>query len=268
MNYLNEYEPYAAEWMQNLIDAGEIPAARIDTRSIKDVQPSDLSGYDQCHFFAGIAGWPLALKLAGVPSTFPLWTGSCPCQPFSIAGKGKGISDERHLWPEFFRLIKDCRPAIVFGEQVAGDAGREWLSGVRVDMESMDYAIGASDLCAASVKAPHARQRLWWFAYSTVHGQEGLQRSIETQISQDWSLEALDAWHGTGSPFEHWKEFLAEPHVFRVDDGVSSTVDIRPRLHAYGNAIVPQVAAVFIRAAMESIIAADSIWEGNAKVVS
>lgn len=60
-------------------------------------------------------------------------------------------------------------------------------------------------------------------------------------------------WHGVGSPFENWRVLLDEPHVCRVDDGVSSTVDIRPRLHAYGNAIVPAVAAVFIRAFMESI---------------
>ena len=119
MNYYNEYDQKIAAWLRGLIAAGLIPDGYVDTRSIVDVQPSDLAGFTQCHFFCGIAGWPLALQFAGWPIDRPVWTGSCPCQPFSVAGKGGGINDERHLWPEFLRLIKACRPAVVFGEQVA-----------------------------------------------------------------------------------------------------------------------------------------------------
>jgi DNA (cytosine-5)-methyltransferase 1 len=126
--YYNEIDPYAAQWLRNLIDAGHIAPGDVDERSIVDVQPDDLRGYTQCHFFAGIGGWSLALRLAGWPDDDrPVWTGSCPCQPFSAAGAQRGSDDERHLWPAFFRLIGERRPAVVFGEQVAGAAGLAWL---------------------------------------------------------------------------------------------------------------------------------------------
>src|SRR5690606_31057001 len=136
----------------------------VDTRSIEDVTPNDLQGYTQCHFFAGIGGWPLALRLAGWPDDRPVWTGSCPCQPFSQAGKGAGFADERHLWPAFFHLIEQCRPSVVFGEQVASKDGLAWLDLVQADLEGAGYACGAADLCAAGVGAPHIRQRLYWVA--------------------------------------------------------------------------------------------------------
>jgi DNA (cytosine-5)-methyltransferase 1 len=162
--YYNEIEPFAAQWLRNLIAAGHIAAGDVDERSIIDVQPEDLKGYAQCHFFAGIGGWSLALRLAGWPDECPVWTGSCPCQPFSSAGQRKGHADERHLWPAFHRLISECAPAIVFGEQVASADGREWLAGIRADLEALGYACGAADLCAAGVGAPHIRQRLFWVA--------------------------------------------------------------------------------------------------------
>src|SRR6478736_4470499 len=125
MNYYNEWDPFAAAWLRELIAAGLVPAGDVDTRSITEVQPDDLAGYTQCHFFAGIGGWSHALQLAGWPTDRPVWTGSCPCQPFSAAGKGIGFADERHLWPAFHWLISQCRPATVFGEQVASAAA--WL---------------------------------------------------------------------------------------------------------------------------------------------
>jgi DNA (cytosine-5)-methyltransferase 1 len=164
VNYYNEHDPKAAEWLRQLIAAGQIPPGHVDERDILKVHPSDLSPFTQCHFFAGVGGWPLALDLAGVDSTVPLWTGSCPCQPFSVAGKGLGTADERHLWPVFANLVRECRPPVVFGEQVASKAGREWLAGVRADLERMGYAVGAADLCAAGASAPHIRQRLYWGA--------------------------------------------------------------------------------------------------------
>lgn len=160
--YYNEIDPFAAAWLRELIAAGEIAAGDVDTRSIADVRADDLVPYGQCHFFAGIGGWSLALRLAGVPDDVPIWTGSCPCQPFSVAGKGRGVDDERHLWPELRRLIDERRPAVCFGEQTAGRAGLDWLASVRADLEGMAYAVGAADLCAAGVGAPHIRQRIYW----------------------------------------------------------------------------------------------------------
>lgn len=79
--YYNENDPFAAAWLRRLIEAGEIAPGVVDERSIVDVQPQDLSSYTQCHFFAGIGGWSLALRFAGWPDDRPVWTGSCPCQP-------------------------------------------------------------------------------------------------------------------------------------------------------------------------------------------
>ena len=162
--YYNEIEPYAAEWLRNLIKAGHIPHGEVDTRSIVDVAPDDLRGFTQCHFFAGIGGWGHALRLAGWPDDRPIWTGSCPCQPFSVAGKGTGTDDPRHLWPHFHRLITANRPPVVMGEQVAGAAGYGWLDGVRADLEREGYASRGADLPALAVNAPHIRQRLYWVA--------------------------------------------------------------------------------------------------------
>jgi DNA (cytosine-5)-methyltransferase 1 len=163
--YYNEFDPKAAAWLRELIKEGLIPDGFVDERSIADVQPGDLAGYDQCHFFAGIGGWSHALRLSGWLDDRPVWTGSCPCQPFSAAGKGLGNADKRHLWPQFARLIGECRPPVVLGEQVASALGKIWLSRVRADLEEMGYAVGAADLCSASVGAPHIRQRLYWVAY-------------------------------------------------------------------------------------------------------
>lgn len=166
MNYYNEFDPYAAQWLRNLIDAGQIPAGHVDTRSIVDVQPSDLTGYTQCHFFAGIGGWSLAARLAGWPDNRELWTGSAPCQPFSVAGQGKAQDDDRHLWPHFARLIRARRPAVVMGEQVAAAVGKNWLDGVADDMEGIGYACRAVVVPACAVDAPHRRDRLWFVAHA------------------------------------------------------------------------------------------------------
>jgi DNA (cytosine-5)-methyltransferase 1 len=163
-SFYNEIDPYAAAWLRNLIKAGLIPDGEVSTQSIVDLRPSDLSGFDQCHFFAGIGGWSQALHLAGWAPDRPLWTGSCPCQPFSVAGKGAGIDDARHLWPHFHRLIAACRPPVVMGEQVAGKAGYAWFDGVRADLEATGYAGRAVDIPALAVGAPHIRQRLYWVA--------------------------------------------------------------------------------------------------------
>lgn len=162
--YYNEMDPHAAQWLRNLIKAGQIAAGDVDERSIVDVRPDDLRGYTQCHFFAGIAVWSHALRLAGWSDDRPVWTGSCPCQPFSSAGAGKGTDDPRHLWPVWFDLIRQCRPATVFGEQVEAAIKHGWLDLVQDDLENAGYACGAICLPAGAVGAPHQRQRLWFVA--------------------------------------------------------------------------------------------------------
>ena len=164
MNYYNEWDRHAAAWLRELIKAGHIPKGVVDERSITEVSPKDLKGFTQCHFFAGIGGWSYALRLAGVPDDFPCWTGSPPCQPFSTAGKQLGQLDERHLAPTFMRLVDECKPAILFGEQVAAAIGKHWLDDLFLELERQGYACGASVLPACSVGAPHKRDRLFFGA--------------------------------------------------------------------------------------------------------
>jgi hypothetical protein len=160
--YHNEIDPFAAQWLRNLIKKGLIADGEVDTRSILDVRAVDLAGFAQCHFFAGIGGWSYALRRAGWPDDRPVWTGSCPCQPFSLAGKQKGFDDARHLWPVWRDLIAIGRPAKVFGEQVA--SATEWLGLVRSDLEALGYAVGAMPIQAASAGADHLRDRYWFVA--------------------------------------------------------------------------------------------------------
>lgn len=316
--YYNEYDPYAAQWLRNLISAGHIAPGEVDERSILEVTPDDLRGYEQCHFFAGIGGWSAALRLAGWPDDRPVWTGSCPCQPFSVAGAQRGSEDERHLWPAFFNLIRECGPRSVFGEQVAGAAGLAWLDHVCADLEGAGYAAAAADLPACSVGAPHRRQRLFWVAHSEraerravdVDGEDGRDREnfgrqkacgatgacgevcdmanaaarglgIDGSAPRDTGHAAQrDAVGGLadtnggntsaereqcggqqrqqqengGTGFWSALEWLqcsdgkarpTQPGLFPLAHGIQNRVG---RLRAYGNAIVPQVAAVFVMA--------------------
>lgn len=171
--YYNEINPTAAQWLRNLIAGGHIAPGVVDERSIEDVIPDELREFTQCHFFAGVGVWSHALRLAGWPDNKPVWTGSCPCQPFSQAGKGAGFDDERHLWPAFFHLISECRPGVVFGEQVASKDGLAWIDLVQTDLEATGHASGAVDLCAAGLGAPHIRQRLYWVGDSDGQRRKG-----------------------------------------------------------------------------------------------
>lgn len=256
MNYYNEFDRKTAAWLRELINQGYLPKGDVDERSIVDVRGGDLAGYTQCHFFAGIGGWPYALQLAGWPTTEPVWTGSCPCQPFSCAGKGRGTEDERHLWPEFARLIGECSPTTVFGEQVASRAGREWLSGVLTDLEGMGYAAAGADLCAACKAAPHPRQRLFWVANTDSKFNFGENRSGFGGASSIPSI-----WQGS-EVIQEGQRRIDELVARRITSRVSSYADARSdidgipaymeQMRGAGNAIVPQVAAEFIRAFIDA----------------
>lgn len=163
--YYNEFDPFAAKWLRELIKAKQIPDGVVDDRDMREVQADELAGFTQCHFFAGIGGWSLALKLAGWPENRPVWTGSPPCQPFSSAGKQQGVNDERHLAPVFLELVKTGRPAALFGEQVATAVKKDnWLDDLLNELEAEGYTTGAAVLPACGLDAPHIRQRLWFCA--------------------------------------------------------------------------------------------------------
>ena len=166
--YYNENDPKTAKWLRQLIEQKLIADGDVDERDIRDVKAEEIRGYTQHHFFAGIGGWSLALRQAGWPDDRPVITGSCPCQPFSSAGKKDGTKDKRHLWPEMFRLItglpESKRPPTIFGEQVAQKAGQAWFDALQADLARENYAAGLVVFPACSVGAPHLRQRLYWFA--------------------------------------------------------------------------------------------------------
>lgn len=139
--YYNDNDANVCAWTRELIKAGLITDGDVDERPCQEVSGKDLVGYDRVHFFSGICGWDLALNIARWGDR-PIWTMSCPCQPFSAAGKGAAQEDERHLWPEMFRLIRECRPDCVIGEQVEAAIGKGWLDGICDDLERENYAVG------------------------------------------------------------------------------------------------------------------------------
>ncbi|KMI19082.1 DNA cytosine methyltransferase [Klebsiella pneumoniae] len=187
--YYNEIDPFAAQWLRNLIAAGHIAPGEVDERSIEDVTPDDLRGFTQCHFFAGIGVWSHSLRLAGWPDDRPVWTGSCPCQPFSAAGKGDGFADERHLWPHFFHLIGERRPQHVFGEQVASGNANTWFDLVQADLEGVGYAFGIVPFTSAGIGAPHIRERAYWVAESAGEQHQKLLPGLEKGNGEEggWS---------------------------------------------------------------------------------
>jgi DNA (cytosine-5)-methyltransferase 1 len=292
----NDVDAYCLAWLRNLIAEGHIAPGSIDGRSIETLTPADVAGSGQRHFFAGIAGWSLALRLAGVADTADVWTGSCPCQPFSQAGIGAGFDDERHLWPA-------------------------WLDAVSADLEVTGYAVGAASLPAAGVGAPHRRERLFFVAYAEGGGCNARRRKGEsgrdgeladTEVDRRWSRRAAgsprraptesrghgaagsvvdaggarrgrDAGGAAGAQGEVASARATARHErhesvatsaargawsdaewIRCTDGKwrPTKPGVRPlahgihgrvgAVHAGGNAIVPLVAAVFIRAAIAS----------------
>lgn len=196
--FYNENDPTAAHVLRCLIADGVIAPGVVDSRSIKELHPNDLRGHDQVHLFAGGGLWSVAARLAGWPDDRPLWTASCPCQPFSQAGQGRGTLDDRHLWPDVARLIHDCRaaghgPRIVVGEQVAGKAGYDWFNGVRTDLAAQGYGAWVVDIPSCAVDAPHIRQRLYWAAVADGNGEGSLPA---TQAGVHRGEEGPGARHG------------------------------------------------------------------------
>ena len=272
--FYNEIDPYAAAWLRNLIAAGHIAPGVVDERSIEDINPEDLLGYTQCHFFSGIGVWSYALRRAGWPDDRPVWTGSCPCQPFSAAGKGAGADDLRHLWPAWHHLIAAVRPPVVFGEQVEAAIRHGWLDLVQADLEGIGYAFGAAGLPAAGVGAPHIRQRLWFVAQSNEgewgSGRGGSDYPSGAQLESagrgasgplvNPAREQVGVSGCTREPGGPWADCdwipcrdgkfrPVEPSTFPLAHGAPSRVG---RLRAYGNAIVAPCAEAFIRSAVEA----------------
>lgn len=256
--YYNEIDPYCVEWLKALIAEGLIADGVVDSRPIQEVTPEELVEYTQCHFFAGLGGWSYAARIAGWPDGRQLWSGSCPCQPFSLAGKQQGFDDPRHLWPYFFPLIRTCRPSLVVGEQTASAAGYAWFDRVGADLESEDYAWRACDIPACSVNAPQIRNRLYWLGRTNTQRLPVSER--EAVLRSRWRSEGGAAAEPSGA-FAFWDEhrLIGPDHkgqYRRVKSGVRLLVNGLParvpKLRALGNSIVPEAAAEVLIAYMES----------------
>ena len=228
--YYNEPDVYAADWLESLIALRLLSAGRVDRRKIEDVPASDLDGYSQHHFFAGIGGWPLALRLAGWPDDAPVWTGSCPCQPFSSAGRGRGKREqcERHLWPVWRQRIAARRPRVVFGEQVAQAA--DWHAAVGDDMEADGYAFGSAYLPALSVARDHPRFRFYYTGHAYREGEPI--RALDVEVARLQRARCV-----------------AESLV--RSDGLPARM---ASMRGFGNAVDPEVAAAFIVSAHEAFV--------------
>lgn len=250
--YYNEFDPKAAAWLRELIKAGLIAPGDVDERSITEVSPSDLTPYAQCHFFAGIGGWSYALRLAGVPDSRPVWTGSCPCQPHSGAASDRklGFSDPRDLWPCWYNLICQCGPDVTFGEQV--DDSAAWIDRMHADMEAAGYAVGALDLPACAADAPQERMRTFFVAYANGAGLSEQGWPV-TMAPKQFPAERAGRGSRFGDHFttgELGRTRRHEPSIRLLADGIPGRVAL---LRGPGNAIVPQVAAEFIKASLEAI---------------
>jgi DNA (cytosine-5)-methyltransferase 1 len=170
--FYNEIDPVAAATIREAIARGLIAPGVVDERDIRDICPNELAGFTQVHLFAGGGIWSYVARRAGWPDWLPLWSCSCPCQPFSQAGKGGGFDDERHLWPAAQWLIEQCGPVVVVGEQVADKGADPWIDLVQADLEAMDYAFGCVPLASAGFGAPNPRHRTFWLAYAASIGHE------------------------------------------------------------------------------------------------
>ncbi|MEC1552573.1 DNA (cytosine-5-)-methyltransferase [Bacillus haynesii] len=211
--------------------------------------------------------------------TVDIISGGFPCQPYSIAGKRKGKEDDRDLWPEMFRIIKELKPCWIVGENVANFANME-LDRTLFDLESIGYRWRAFILPALAVGANHRRDRTFIVAYTDSErfekhnspqkpkekefntrgdiekvlcdpNSESESQANKTIISIGSSGEARNSlareYRGTSSR-SHWE--VNQPAVCRVDDGISKRLD-KSRLKALGNAVVPQQIYPIFKAIME-----------------
>ncbi|WP_125588583.1 DNA cytosine methyltransferase [Companilactobacillus jidongensis] len=185
-----------------------------------------------------------SLRKVGVdPGAIDVISGGFPCQPFSIAGKRKGTEDDRDLWPEMFRIIKEIKPDWVVGENVANFANME-LDRTLSNLESVGYEARTFILPALAVGTPHQRQRTFIVAHSNSKRWIGLDQSSEERCIGKFTQSIKDkAWkEGGNNPYDVLSAGAraianSSRQIQRNDDGLSEGVD---RLKALGNAVVPQ----------------------------
>lgn len=274
--YYNDNNPIAVHILKHAVDIGLIAPGFVDNRSITDVEPNDLKGFTQCHFFAGGGFWSQALRSAGWSDERPIWTASLPCQPFSSAGKQRGTDDPRHLWPYFRELVSAGRPPVIVGEQVASKIGYDWFGGIRTDLEDECYISRSVDFPACSVNSPHKRNRQYWCAvsmdyalrarsqrYEHSRNNTGAEnRQVATRNVIGSSINADRLVHASPWRDAEWilchdnKKRRTKPGIRFLVDGFQQRVGL---WCIAGNAIVPKAAEIVIESLMETIEAGELI---------
>ena len=263
----------AAEWMgwQNVFNCEweEFPRKVLKHHFPNAIQYGNIKELDATSHLGGV----------------DILTGGFPCQPYSLAGKRMGKEDERHLWPEMCRIIREVQPRWVVGENVRGLIG--WNGGVvfdevQVDLEAEGYEVTPYVLPAAAVGAPHRRDRVWFVAYAHDKGGSNGPREVQGKDGEvrqrhdhpepgDASCgdapntfgrrERQDNRQGKPGQFNqtrtltNWQTFPTFSAVCGGDDGLPQELDgitfpkwRRESIKAYGNAIVPQVALQIFKA--------------------
>lgn len=245
--YYNDNNPYVAQWLKNLVSKGLIAKGDVDDRSITDVRASELVGYRQCHFFAGIGGWSYALRLARWPDNRAVWTASCPCPPWSRARVWHrhylGKNDDRDLWPAFFKLVKIRQPAVVIGEQVAGIKVQPWVDRLRRNMEGQDYNVEVEKKRSRDCGGPQVRTRLFFSADLGRKGKSGSIKGRSARKTRPWRWRGEEDLRAIAKAPLQQGRCWPQPIVRRGDDGLPFHM---AQLRAYGNSIDPWVAAQFI----------------------
>jgi len=192
-----------------------------------------------------------------------LITAGFPCQPHSLSGKRQASNDDRDLWPECFRALREIRPSYALFENVPGlltsDNGR-FFNRVLADMASVGYDAEWETISAEDVGAPMERKRIWIVAYPFKKRRKGiLQIDARGGSKADWQTVTLDLQGDCFLRFESWS---GEPAVFGMADGLPKRLDVVPRLEALGNSIVPQVAYETMKAIRMSNEFDNSKWWG------
>lgn len=253
--FYNDNKKECCLWLEELIRQNCLPSGKVQCCDVSSANPKDAI---QCHWFAGIGGWARALDTINWPSNMPVWTASLPCQPFSTAGKQKGFNDQRHLWPAFFEHVKDRTPPILFGEQTQSELGRDWLSHILFELDSLGYRGVAADLCGACVGSPQKRQRLYWMAYAPSWGKRENWETVQRALGRCDNLNSF--WAGTDDIREATPRNNAgnggrvrpiKPGIQPMAHGIPSAMVLNG---GAGNAIIPQVAALFIRSSIDAIV--------------
>lgn len=244
--YYNDSNKHAAAWLRELIKRNLIAPGDVDERSIEEVQPSDVAGFSQCHFFAGIGGWSLACRLAGWSNDQPVWTGSCPCQDFSLAGKQAGFEGDRDLWPVWKKLIEERKPHVIFGEQV--DDSFPWIDRLHDDLEALNYAVGSCVVSACAAGARMERQRFYFVADAA-----GIGGGPHDSVVASGVGGASVAARGLVGPLVSGGWWQTHEGAERMPTLVRNFNGLSPILAGIGNAINPQTAAEFIAAYMECV---------------